>query len=156
MWTCEKHTQYYILGLLSFIACHMVDFAIHEILLPLWLCLISCFRSCRSGWAWPCKMASQTTLETSSTIMASLSWCILRGWTIGARALLHVLMRRLLHIGSRCLLMRLLHLEVQALCLKVWSLHLKYRMLTMHRWMNHVRASEERSWLRQARLGVAS
>jgi hypothetical protein len=88
--------------------------------------------------------------------MASLSWYILRGWTVGAGALLHVLARRLLHIGSRCLLLRLLHLEVQALCLKVQSLHLEYRRLTMHRRMNHIRASEERSWLRQARPRVAS
>jgi hypothetical protein len=62
------------LGLLSFIACHMIDPPIHEILLPLWLRLISCSRSCRSGWALPYKVVSQTTLETSSTITASLSW----------------------------------------------------------------------------------
>jgi hypothetical protein len=69
----------------------MIDPPIHEILLPLWLRLISCSRSCRPGGALPCEMASQTTLEISSTSMASLSWCTLRGWSIRAGVLLHVL-----------------------------------------------------------------
>jgi hypothetical protein len=63
--------------LLGFIACHMVHLAIREILLPLWLVLISSSRNCLSGRALPCKVTSQSTLETGSTIMASLSWCIL-------------------------------------------------------------------------------
>jgi hypothetical protein len=70
--------------------------------------------------------------------------------------MLHVLARQLLHIGLRCLLLRLLHLEVWALCLKVWSLHLECRTLTMQRRANHVWASEQRSWLRQARPGVVA
>jgi hypothetical protein len=132
MSTCEKHTQYYALGLLSFIVGHMIDPLIHEILLPLWLHMISCSRSCRSGWALPYEMASQPTLETSSTITALLSWCILRGWSIRAGALLHVLVRRLLHTGSRCLLLRPLHLEAWALCLKVQSLYLELRARHLH------------------------
>jgi hypothetical protein len=156
MWACAKHTHYRILGLLSFIACHMVDLAIHVILLPLWLCFISFSRNYQSGQALPCKMTSQPTFETSSIISASLSWCILRGWSGWARALMHVLARLLLHIWARCLLLRLLHLDVRMLCLKVQSLHLEWRMLSMHRWMNHTQVSKERPWLRQARLGVAS
>jgi hypothetical protein len=132
MQTSEKHTQYYILGLLGFITCHMIDPPIHEILLPLWLCIISYSESYRSGWAVPCKVASQTTLETSSTITASLSWCILRGWSIRAGSLLHVLARWLLHIGSRCLLLRPLHLEARVLCWKVWSLYLELRVRQLH------------------------
>jgi hypothetical protein len=133
------------LGLLSFITCHMIDPSIHEILLPLWLCLISCSRSCKSGWALPCNVASQTTLETSSTITASLSWCILRGWSIRAGVLLHVLVRQLLHIGSRCLLLRPLHLEARALCLKVQSLYLELRArhLHWHLWPVHLWWLEE-------------
>jgi hypothetical protein len=44
--------------LLSFIAGHMVDPTMHEILLPLWLHLVSCSRRGRPGGALPCKMAS--------------------------------------------------------------------------------------------------
>jgi hypothetical protein len=158
MLTCEKHTQYYVLGLLGFIAGHMIDPPIHEILLPLWLRLISCSGSCRSGWALPCKVASQTTLETSSTNTSSLSWCNLRGWTIRAWALLHVLARWLLHIGSRCLLLRPLRLEAWVLCWKVWSLyldlsarHLHWHLRSVHLWW-----FEELVRLREARSNVAS
>jgi hypothetical protein len=85
--------QYYVRGLLSFIAGHMVDPAMHEILLPLWLHLVSCSRSGRPGGALPHKMASETTLETSSTSTVSLSWCTVRGWGIRVGALLHTLAR---------------------------------------------------------------
>jgi hypothetical protein len=132
MRTCEKHTQYYIMDLLSFIAGHMIDPPIHEILLPLWLHLISCSRSSRPSGSLPCEMASQTTLETSSTSTASLSWCTLRGWSIRAGALLHVLVRRLLHAGLRWLQLRPQHLEARALCLKVWSLRQKLRARHLH------------------------
>jgi hypothetical protein len=44
--------------LLRFLAGHVVDPATHEVLLPLWLCLISCSSSGRSDWALPRKMAS--------------------------------------------------------------------------------------------------
>jgi hypothetical protein len=64
----------------------MVHPAMHEILLPLWLHLVSCSGSGRSGGTLPHKMASQTTLETSSTSMVSLSWCTVRGWGIRAGA----------------------------------------------------------------------
>jgi hypothetical protein len=156
MWACDKHTQYHILCLLSFTSCHMVYLAIHEIMLPLWLVLICTSRNCLSSWALSCKVTSQPTLEIGSAIMASLSWCILGGWSGWARALLYVMVRRLLHTSSMSLGLRLLHLEVQALHLKVQSLHMEWRILSMHRWANHTRVSEERSWLRQARLGVAS
>jgi hypothetical protein len=132
MRTCEKHTKYYVLGLLSFIAGHMIDPPIHEIPLPLRLRLISCSRDCRPGGALPCKMTSQTTLETSSTSTASLSWCTLRGCCIREETMLQVLTRQLLHAGSRWLLLRLLHLEVQAWCLKVQSLHQKLRAQHLH------------------------
>jgi hypothetical protein len=42
-------------------------------------------------------------------------------------------------------LLRLLHLEVQALCFEIQSLHLEWQTLTMHWRMNHVRVSEEMS-----------
>jgi hypothetical protein len=132
MRTCEKHTQYYVLSLLSFIASHMIDPPIHKILLPLWLRLISCSRGCRPGGALPCKMTSQTTLKIISTSMASLSWCTLRGWSIRAETLLQVLAGRLLHAGSRWLLLRPLHLEVRAWHLKVRSLRQKLRARHLH------------------------
>jgi hypothetical protein len=134
MRTCEKHTQYYILGLLSFIAGHMIDPPIHEILLPLRLHLISCSRGCRPGGALPCEMTSQTTLETSSTSTASL------GWGTRAETLLQVLAGRLLHAGLRWLLLRPLHLEARTLDLKVWSLRrkLRARHLQWHRWPVHL------------------
>jgi hypothetical protein len=141
MRTCKKHTQYYVWGLLSFIAGHMIDPTIPEILLPLRLHLISCSRSYRPSGALSCKMDSQTTLETSSTSTASLSWCTLRGWGIRAGALLHVLVRRLLLAGSRWLLLRPLHLEAQTLCSKVRLLrqklrawHLHWHLRPVHRW----------------------
>jgi hypothetical protein len=65
----------------------MVDPTIHEILLPMRLCLIPNSWSCWFGWALPCKVVSQTTLETRSTIAAPLSWCTLRGWSIRAGGL---------------------------------------------------------------------
>jgi hypothetical protein len=132
MRTCTKHTQYYVLGLLSFIAGHMINSSMHEILLPLWLCLIPCSRGCGSGWALPCKVASQTTLKTSSAITTSLSACILRCWSIREGALLHVLARWLLHSRLRCLMLRPLYLEARARCLKVQSLHQKLRVRHLH------------------------
>jgi hypothetical protein len=132
MRTCEKHTQYYVLGLLSFIAINMIDPPIHEILLPLSLRLVFCSRAYRPGGAQPCEMTSQTTLETSSTSTTSLSWCTLRGWSIRAGTLLHVLAGRLLHAGSRWLLLRPLHLEVWAWRQKVRSLRQKLRARHLH------------------------
>jgi hypothetical protein len=114
---CEKHAQYYVLGLLSFIAGHIIDPPIHEILLSLRLHLISYSRGCRPGGALPCEMASQTTLQTCSTCTASLNRCTLRGWSIRAGTLLQVLAGWLLHAGSRWLLLRPLHLEGVALAL---------------------------------------
>jgi hypothetical protein len=78
----------------------MIDPTMHEILLPLQLHLVSCSRSCRPGGALPHKMASQTTLKTSSTSTVPLSWCTVRGWGIRAGALLHALARWLLPIGE--------------------------------------------------------
>jgi hypothetical protein len=140
MRTGKKHTQYYVQGLLSFIAGHMIDTVMHEILLPLRLHLVPCSRSGRPGGALPCKIVSQATLETSSKSTASLSWCTMRGWGIRAGALLHALVRWLLLVGSRWLLLRPLHLEAQTLGLKVWSLHrkLRARHLDWHRWPVHL------------------
>jgi hypothetical protein len=118
--TGKKHTQYYVRGLLYFLAGHMIDPAMHEILLPLWLCLISCSRSGRLGGTLPRKMASQSTFETSSTSTVALRWCTIHGWGIGAGALLHALMSWLLPIGSRWLLLRPLRLEARTLGLKFW------------------------------------
>jgi hypothetical protein len=127
MRTDKKHTQYYVRDLLSFIVGHMVDLATHEILLPLRLHLVSYSRSGGPGGALPCKMASQTTLETNSTSTAFLSGCTVRSLGIRAGALLHALARWLLPIGSRWLLLRPLHLEARTLGLKIRSLRRKLR-----------------------------
>jgi hypothetical protein len=151
--TGKKHTQYYVRGLLSFLASHMIDPAMHEILLPLQLHLNSCSRSGRSGGSLPRKMAIQPILETSSTSTVSLRCCTVRGWGIGAGALLHVLARLLLPIGSRWLLLRPLHLETQTLSLKVWSLCQKLRVghLYWHRRPVHQEWLEKLVRLREAR-----
>jgi hypothetical protein len=88
--------------------------------------------------------------------MASLSWCILGGWSGWARTVLHALARWLLHTGSMSLGLRRLHLKVQALRLKAQSLRMERRTLSMHRQASHTRVSEERPRLREARSGVAS
>jgi hypothetical protein len=113
--------------LLRFFTGHVVDPAMHEVLLPLWLCLISCSGGGRPGGALPRKMTSQSTLKTSSTSAVSLRWCTVRGWGIGAGALLYALARWLLLVGSRWLLLRPLRLEVRTLGLKVRPLRLKLR-----------------------------
>jgi hypothetical protein len=138
--TSKKHTQYYFRGLLSFLAGHMIDPAMHEILLPLRLHLVSCSRSGRLGGTLPRKISSQSTLETSSTSTVSLSWCTVSGWGIRAGALLHVLARWLLPVGSRWLLLWPLHLEAQTLGWKVWPLHrkLRARHLYWHQWPVHL------------------
>jgi hypothetical protein len=118
--------------LLSFIVGHMVDPAMHEILLPLRLHLVSCSRSGRPGGTLPRKMASQTTLETSSTSTVSSSWCTVRGLGIRAGALLHALERWLLPVGSRWLLLRPLHREARTLGLKVQPLRQKLRARHMY------------------------
>jgi hypothetical protein len=41
----------------------MVYLAINEIMLPLWLVMISDSKNCLSGRALPCKVTSQPTLE---------------------------------------------------------------------------------------------
>jgi hypothetical protein len=51
----------------------------------------------------------------------------MRGWGIGAGALLHALVRWLLAVGSRRLLLRPLHLEARTLGLKVRPLRRKLR-----------------------------
>jgi hypothetical protein len=120
--------------------------------------LVSCSKSGRPGGALPRKMASQTTLETSSTSVASLSWCTMRGWGIRAGALLHALARWLLPVGLRWLLLRPLHLEVRTLGLKVWSLRrkLRARHLHWHRWPVHLGWLEKLVRLREARPNIAS
>jgi hypothetical protein len=156
--TGKKHIQYYIRGLLSFLAGHMIDPAMHEILLPLRLHLVSCSRSGRPGGTLPRKMASQTTLETSSTSTVSLGWCIVRGWGISAGALLHALARWLLPVGSRWLLLRPLHLEVWTLGLKIRPLRQKLRVrhLYQHRWPVHLEWLEKLVRLREAGPNITS
>jgi hypothetical protein len=156
--TGKKHTQYYVRGLLSFLAGHMINPAMHEILLPLQLHLISCSSSGRPGGTLPRKMASQTTHETSSTSTVSLGWCTVRGWGIRAGALLHVLVRWLLPVGSRWLLLRPLHLEAQTLGLKVQSLHQNLRAMHLywHRWPVHLEWLEKLVRLREARPNITS
>jgi hypothetical protein len=105
----------------------MIDPATREILLPLWLHLVSCSRSGHPDGILPRKMASQSTLETSSTSMVALRWCIVRGWGIGAGALLHALARWLLLIGLRWLPLRPLRLEAWTLGLKIRPLCRKLR-----------------------------
>jgi hypothetical protein len=154
MQTCEKYTQYYVLGLLSFIAGHMIGPPIHELLLPLWLRLISCSRGCRPGGALPCEMTSQTTLETSSTSTASLSWCTLQGWSVRAGTLLQVLVGRLLHARSRRLLLRPLHLEARAWHLKVQSLRQKLRARHLHWHLHRFICGDLKNWLGYEKQGL--
>jgi hypothetical protein len=156
--TGKKHTQYYVRGLLSFLAGHMIDPAMHEILLPLRLHLISCSSSGRPDGTLPSKMASQTTLETSSTSTVSLRWRIVRGWGIRAGALLHVLARWLLPVGSRWLLLRPLHLEARTLGLKVRPLRRELRAghLYWHQQQVHLERLEKLVRLREARPNITS
>jgi hypothetical protein len=125
--TGKKHNLYYVWGLLCFLAGHMIDPAMHDILLPLWLHMISCSSCGRPGGTLPHKMASQSTLETSSTSTTALRWCTVRGWGVGAGVLLHALARWLLPIGSRWLLLRPLRLGARTLGLKVRLLRRKLR-----------------------------
>jgi hypothetical protein len=154
--TGKKHTQYYIRGLLCFLAGHMIDPATHEILLPLGLHLVSCSRSGRPGGALPRKMASQSTLETSSTSTVALRWCTVRGWGIGAGALLHALARWLLPIRLRWLLLRPLRLEARTLGLKIRPLcqKLRARHLHWHRWPVHLEWLIKLVRLRDARPNI--
>jgi hypothetical protein len=134
----------------------MIDPATHEILLPLQLHLVSCSRSGRPGGTLPHKMASQPTLETSSTSTVSLGWCTVHGWGIGAGALLQALVRWLLPIGSRWLLLRPLHLEAWTLGLKVWPLcrKLRKRHLHWHRRPVHLEWLVELVRLREAKPNI--
>jgi hypothetical protein len=154
--TGKKYTQYYVWGLLRFLAGHMIDPATHEILLPLRLHLVSCSRSGCPGGTLPCKMASQSTLETSSTSTVALRWCTVHGWGIGVGALLHALARWLLPIGSRWLLLRPLRLEAQTLGLKVRPLRrkLRARHLHWHRRPVHLEWLVELVRLREARPNI--
>jgi hypothetical protein len=134
----------------------MIDPATHEILLPLRLHLVSCSRSGRPGGTLPCKMANQSTLETSSTSTVALRWCTVRGWGIGAGGLLHALARWLLPIGSRWLLLRLLRLEARTLGLKIWPLcqKLRARHLYWHRRPVHLEWHVKLVRLREARPNI--
>jgi hypothetical protein len=134
----------------------MIDPATHEILLLLRLHLVSCFKSGRLGGTLPHKMASQPTLETSSTSTVSLRWCTVRGWGIGARALLRALARWLLPVGSRWLPLRPLRLEAWTLGLKVRSLcrKLRARHLYWHRRLVHLEWLEKLVRLREVRPNI--
>jgi hypothetical protein len=154
--TGKKHTQYYVRGLLSFLTGHMIDPATHEILLPLRLHLVSRSRSGRPGGTLSRKMASQPTLETSSTSTVSLRWCTVRGWGIRAGALLHALARWLLPIGLRWLLLRPQRLKTQTLGWKVQPLcrKLRARHLYWHRRPIHLEWLEKLVRLREARPNI--
>jgi hypothetical protein len=134
----------------------MIDPATHEILLPLRLHLVSCSRSGRPGGTLPHKMANQTTLEISSTSTVALRLCIVRGWGIGAGALLHALARWLLPIGSRWLLLRPLRLEARTLGLKIRPLCQKLRAgyLYWHRRPVHLEWRVKLVRLREARPNI--
>jgi hypothetical protein len=101
-------------------------------------------------------MASQTTLETSSTSTVDLRWGIVRGWGIGAGASLHALVRWLPPVGSRRLLLRPLRLEARTLGLKIWPLRQKLRAghLYWHRWPVHLEWLEKLVRLREARPNI--
>jgi hypothetical protein len=135
----------------------MIDPATHEILLPLQLHLVSCSRSGRPGGTLPRKMVSQPTLETSSTNTVSLRWCTVRGWGIGAGALLHALARWLLPIGLSWLLLRPLRLEARTLGLKVRPLcqKLRARHLYWHQRPIHLEWFVELVKLCEARPNIA-
>jgi hypothetical protein len=124
--------------------------------LPLLLHLVSCSRSGRPGGTLPHIMTSEPTLETSSTSTVSLRWCTVRGCGIGAGALLHALARLLLHVGSRWLLLRPLHLGTQTLGWKVRSLcwKLRARHLYWHRRPVHLEWLEKLVGLREARPNI--
>jgi hypothetical protein len=109
-----------------------------------------------SGWDIATQMASQPTLETSSTGTVSLRWCTVRDWGIGARALLYALARWLLPIGSRWLLLRPLRLEARTLGLKVRPLHRKLiaRHLYWHRRPVHLEWLKKLVRLREARPNI--
>jgi hypothetical protein len=129
----------------------MIDPAAHEVLLPLRLHLSSCSSSGRPGGTLPRKMASQTTLETCSTSTVALRWCTVRGWGIGAGALLHALARWLLPVWSTRLLLRPLHLEASTLDVKVRPLRRKLRAghLYKHRRPVHLEWLEKLVRLRE-------
>jgi hypothetical protein len=154
--TGKKHTQYYIRGLLRFLTGHVVYPATHEVLLPLWLCLISCSSSGRPGGALPRKMASQSSLKASSTSTVALRWCTVRGWGIGAGAFLHALASWLLPVGLRWLLLRPLRLEARTLGLIVRPLcqKLRVRHLYWHWRLVHQEWLEKLVRLREARPNI--
>jgi hypothetical protein len=79
-----------------------------------------------------------------------------RGWGIGARALLHALARWLLPVGSRWLLLRPLRLEARTLGLKVWLLRQKLKAghLYWHRGPVHLEWLKELVRLREARPNI--
>jgi hypothetical protein len=80
----------------------------------------------------------------------------MRGWGIGAGALLHALARWLLHVGSRWLLLRPLRLEAQMLGLKVRPpcRKLRARHLHWHRRPVHLEWLVELVRLREARPNI--
>jgi hypothetical protein len=134
----------------------MIDPATHEVLLPLWLRLISYSSSGRLGGTLPRKMASQSTLQTSSTSTVALRWCTVHGRGIGAGALLHALARWLLPIGLRWLLLSPLRLEARTLGLKVRPLCQKLRAghLYWHWRPVHLEWLEKLVRLREARPNI--
>jgi hypothetical protein len=80
----------------------------------------------------------------------------MRGWGIGAGALLHALARWLLPIGSRWLLLRPLRLEARTLDLTVQPLCRKPRArhLHWHRWLVHLEWLVKLVRLREVRPNI--
>jgi hypothetical protein len=80
----------------------------------------------------------------------------MRGWGIGAGALLHALARWLLPLGSRWLLLRPLRLEAQMLGLKIRLLRRKLRAgyLYWHWRLVHLEWLEKLVRLREARPNI--
>jgi hypothetical protein len=148
MWACKKHTQYHIMGLLSFLASHMVDLAVHVVLLCLWPWLVSYCRNRLFVGAFLGKVARHAALETFTDTLISLSWGVLRGLSCWMRLLRKLWMMMMLHIRPTCLLLRVLHLKTRLLHLKTGSLHWKRMTLSLHRWVNHLRCPEEGARLR--------
>jgi hypothetical protein len=114
MRACKKHTQYHVLGMLSFLAGHMIDLAVNVLLLRLWPRLVSCSRNRLPVGALPGKVAHHVALKTFTDTRVSLGWGILHRLSYWTRWLLELQIRLLLlHIQSSCLLLTVLRLKTR-------------------------------------------
>jgi hypothetical protein len=115
----------------------MVNHAIGEILLPLRMLLLIGSLIWLPGGTFPSRVAWQSTLETSTKSLTSLSGGILSVQGCLMRNLLYTL-PRLLHNWSSCLLLRTEHLIPEMLHLKVGMLHQELGMLVLELWMQNL------------------